>query len=453
MRGKRILGVILTMCFSLGLWASGTAIYEQSSKASAQAGAVVARADDATAVFYNPAGIVFLSGQQFVFNTTYISTDIKYESPTLGNFKNQASNFFLPAFYYTTPVTERMAFGVSFTAPYNLSTDWTDAFPGRFVSRHAEIVTYNLRPVLAFKLNDQNSISLGMDWYDSSVVLTRSLNTSALSTAVNPHTLPSPPYPPGIPLYSYSEGSIDTHVRDQAIGWNVGYQYRSDPFRFGLFYHSSANFTYKGHASFETSPKLGPLAAYMPGQEVHLSLTSVPAEARAGFAYLADNWQLEFDATWTGWDSWDKTMVHFEKQTPAVQDEEMLFDWHNTMSYRLGFKYSLCDSIDLYAGMLYDEAPVPDGTRTPVLPDTDRWSLQVGTGWHNDHISLDWYAMYLDFDNGSASNALTGNAFNGLPNVVLPGVGKLYPTRYTVMPDGRYTGTAYLMGIQFGYKF
>lgn len=47
--------------------ASGYAIYEQGAKAMANAGAFTARADDPSALFFNPAGIVQLKGTRFNF--------------------------------------------------------------------------------------------------------------------------------------------------------------------------------------------------------------------------------------------------------------------------------------------------------------------------------------------------------------------------------------------------
>ena len=46
---------------------SGFGFYEQGAKASGQAGAWVARADDASANWYNPAALAFLSGREVQF--------------------------------------------------------------------------------------------------------------------------------------------------------------------------------------------------------------------------------------------------------------------------------------------------------------------------------------------------------------------------------------------------
>lgn len=459
MRTRVGIGLMLLL-IPAALWASGTLIYEVGSKASAQAGAFTARGDDASAVFYNPAGMAFAKNMQFSFNTTYINTDVKYQSPSLGQYKNQAQNFFIPSVFFTMPLTEKLAFGVYGGAPFNLATDWTDQFPGRFASRHAKIVTYNLRPALSIKFNDYNALAIGVDYYDSEINLIRAANTSALSTAINPSHYPSPPYPPGIPYYQYSEGSLDTWLRDQAWGWNISYMWKMAPWSFGAQYRSRAKFNYVGHTSFEVSPYVEPLHAYFPGQTTHLSIESVPAVAVMGFAYDNKTFTVEFDVQWTEWSVWDRSAAKFSTPTSfggnyiVPPEEEFVFDWGNTWCWRLGFGYKLNEYWELRWGLLYDQAPVPDHTLSPVLPDQDRWSVQFGTGYEKNGFGFDWYVMYLKFKNANIATENVNRYYaTGLPYVYLPGQGVIYPTEYPVTPDGKYKGTALLAGFQLNFKF
>ncbi len=442
--------------------ASGTAIYEQGSKASAQAGAFVARADDPSALFYNPAGMAFFKkGMNLSFNLTYIATDVRYESPTQGSFKNNATNFFLPAFYFTWGVTDRVAVGFSVNAPYNLATDWSEKFPGRFVSRQSKIVTMNYHPAVAFKINDENAIGIGFSYYDSRVLLTRKQDTSALSTSVNPRTYPSPPYPPGIPYYMASEAFLTTDVRDWAWGWDIGWIFRKEAWSFGLTYHDKVTFEYEGHTYFYTdATKLGPLTALFPAENVRLPLTSIPAGATAGLSYKGKALTTEFDVQWTKWSTWGRSWATFSNPTtlsgkPVVPAQQLfIFDWHDTWCYRLGFGYELNDKTELRWGVLYDQAPVPNQTISSVLPDKDRWSVQFGMGHKYGRLSLDWYVMYLQFANAdvTADNIYRTNS-TGLPTVVLPGQGQIYPTTYPMTADGKYKGTALLTGVQINWKF
>jgi long-chain fatty acid transport protein len=65
--------------------------------------------------------------------------------------------------------------------------------------------------------------------------------------------------------------------------------------------------------------------------------------------------------------------------------------WKDTWHYALGAAYAMNDVVTLRAGVALDETPVPDETRTPRLPDTDRTSVAVGARWQPSR------SMLLDF--------------------------------------------------------
>src|SRR5262245_45957449 len=76
--------IALALAFTLSAaFGSGYSIYEQGAAASGQSGAFAARASDASAIFYNPAGIVSLDkihidfGASAIFlgNTTFTASE------------------------------------------------------------------------------------------------------------------------------------------------------------------------------------------------------------------------------------------------------------------------------------------------------------------------------------------------------------------------------------------
>lgn len=141
---RKAAGMILGV-LSLGLLAPGAAfgsgysIYEQGARAMANAGAFTARADDPSALFFNPAGITQLRGKRFNFGTTAIAlTGSSFDSSASGDSFDQLDNMAWPAnIYYTQTVGERWAWGVAVTSPFGLKTEWADDFDGRYISRES----------------------------------------------------------------------------------------------------------------------------------------------------------------------------------------------------------------------------------------------------------------------------------------------------------------------------
>lgn len=447
----RIGFLLAAILLTLPAVASGPSLFEMGSKASAQAGAFVARADDATALFYNPAGLAF-QGNSLAFNMTYLNVDGKYESPTVGHHKDQAENFFVPSTYLHWRLNDTVSFGFAVMPHYNLATEWTPSFPGRFASRRAKLLTFTYRPAVAFKINEHNALAIGLDYHDSQLQLKRNVDTTLFSTDaangfINPYNIVT------------SEGIIDTHLRDQAWGWHVSYLGKWDPWSFGVTYQSQASFGYKGHTSFKVSDAVGAHAAAFAGTDTNLGLDAVPAYAAMGVAWSGKPLQVEFDITWTQWSQWNEAWGRFKNQTTTtirvpvagvglvpvpvgvVQDEKFIFHWDDTFCYRLGFAYAIGGKYEIRWGILYDQAPVPDQTSSPVLPDQDRWSVQFGTGYQGDKWGWDWYVMYLDSSRGeiTADNMYRYND-NGLYS-------------YPMTPDGSYKFTTILAGFQISYKF
>jgi long-chain fatty acid transport protein len=448
---KWTLLILLALVLAVPTVASGPSLFEMGSKASAQAGAFTARADDATAVFYNPAGLVF-QGNSISFNLTYLNVNGKYSSPTMGTHQDQAENFFVPAPYVNWRISDRWAFGFAVLPHYNLATEWTTDFPGRFASRRAKLLTFTYRPVVAFKLNDHNAFAFGIDYHDSKLQLKRNVDTTLFSTDaangfVNPYNIVT------------SEGIIDTELRGQAWGWNFSYMGKWSPWSLGFTYQSRAAFDYSGHTNFVVDPAVGSHAAAFQNTDTDLRLTAVPAYAALGLAYTGSKLQWEFDVNWTGWDNWDHATGVFKNKTSTVirvpvpgvglvpvrvgvvQDEPFTFNWNDTYTFRLGFAYPLSPKVELRWGVLYDQAPVPDRTSSPVLPDQARWSLQIGTGYKGVKWGFDWYVMYLDSEKGyiQDNNMYRYNS-NGLYS-------------YPMTPDGYYKFQTWLAGVQVNYKF
>src|SRR5207249_9832508 len=130
----RVPWILLSLLSAAGgaAFASGYSIYEQGAGAMANAGAFTARADDPSALFFNPAGIVQLDGIRFNIGTNAIFlTGSEFESssgPTTGQEFDQAENVAWPSsLYYTQKLNDRWTWGFGLTSPFGLKTEWDNA--------------------------------------------------------------------------------------------------------------------------------------------------------------------------------------------------------------------------------------------------------------------------------------------------------------------------------------
>jgi long-chain fatty acid transport protein len=378
--------------------AAGFGFYENGASASAQAGAWVARANDASANWYNPAALVHLSGGevQFGFNYLEIGRDTHFSSSLYGS-QDAIGNGATPAhFFYSQKINDRIAWGVGLNNPFGLISEWNKP-PLTFSSRRAELRTYLINPNLAFRLGNKWSLAIGAD-YLSAEVDEFSHDTVVL----------------GIPTTANLRGEGD------AWGYNAALQLKLEHFSFAGQYRSVLEPEIAGHVTFSG----------VPGTFLNSAATAeldLPAQILLGAAWTGKRMDVEVGAYQTRWDSFRKLAVETGNPATSVVLTE---NWNNTWSYRLGLAFRLGEEMkhELRAGGVFDASPVPVQYLRPSIPDSDRTGCSVGYGYLSKHWGIDVYAMYLWFADVTANGALSDGVFNGTysSSIVLGGVTAKY---------------------------
>src|SRR5690242_844394 len=113
---------------SLWVFAAEGVGYRLSNKdpdAIARGNAFVATADNPSAIYYNPAEITQMEGQNVRAGIYVISPGVKYESPTGTTASVDSDPKPVPQLYYVfSPDDFPLSFGLGVYAPYGLSLDW-----------------------------------------------------------------------------------------------------------------------------------------------------------------------------------------------------------------------------------------------------------------------------------------------------------------------------------------
>lgn len=420
MRDRRlyVLAAVLVMAGTLPALASGFSVYEQSAKASGQAGAWVARADDAAANWYNPAALTRLDGMQvqFGFNVITIGIDTKLTLAANGAAFKSVEDIVTPIqLYYAQKINDRLSFGFGINNPFGLSTEWKDR-PVTYVSKRVELVTFVANPNLAIKVNDQWSLAVGIDYMRADVnEFSKEFDQSEL-LGLDPGTV---------------VGKSDLTGNGTAWGWNVAAHFAKDPWSVGLTYRAKLSPEIEGDVAFTgVNENLATLFPDGPGK----TTLDLPAEAALGVAYkLNDKWHLEGDLSFAQWSAFEKLVIDFTDNTAAVQDTTLPENWKNTYALRFGAAWSMSEKHELRFGALWDQNPIPDETLRPSIPDGDRWSVTLGYGFKAKSWSLDAYYMPLFFQ---TRNATANEA-----------------TADTGVIDGKYESFVHLLGANFTWRF
>jgi long-chain fatty acid transport protein len=346
--------------------AAGFALSEQSGSGlgNAFAGAA-AVAEDASTIFFNPAGMTYLEGRQIVGAVNLINVRGNFDNqgsqaarnPSLnGEGGNLGSFAAIPNLYYKQDINDQLKIGLGIGSPFGLKTEYNNNWIGRFQAIKSELKTVNINPSLAWKLNDQWSLGFGVSAMWAQAELTSAVNLGA------------------------AESSIKTKGDDWGFGYNLGAIYQVTPdTRLGLAFRSKVDQHLKGEAR---SPFT--LANASPSSTLNTDITadlSLPETlSLSSFSRLDDRWELLTDITWTRWSRFKALSIMRDNgsNTAIGTTQE---HWNNTLRYSVGLNYHYSSTVKLRTGIAYDEEAIDTPFRTARIPGNDRIWLSLGASW------------------------------------------------------------------------
>lgn len=417
------IGVVLAG-ISGSVAASGFALIEQNASGLGNAyagGAAVA--EDASTIFFNPAGMSRLSGKQIVVAAHVIQPSAKFidsasvpASPaalhsTLA-VPGDAGNWqFVPNGYFTMEINPQMRFGLGVNAPFGLKTEYPAGWVGRFQALKSSMKTVNVNPSLSYRVNENFSIGAGLDYQHITAHLSNALNLGA------------------------TEGMTTVSGSDSAWGYNFGGLYEiSNSTRIGVAYRSSLKYKLSGTA-LVTNAAGAALPTYPTG--VTSGFKTPDTLSVSFFSKLDSHWDVMADVSRTGWNKFSE--LRLIKNTGALLSVTPE-NWSNTWRIAVGGNYHYNERWTARGGVAYDQSPVSDAFRTARIPDNSRTWLSVGGQYKpGKNVAFDFGYAHLFLNNASISNN-TGAA--GTPSTAT--VGNLV---------GTYNSSVNILSVQYTHSF
>lgn len=396
---------MLLYCASSSVFASGFALLEQSaSRLGTAFSGTAAAADDASTIFYNPAGMAKLTGSELLVVASGVLIGSEFRNGNsqaalgqpLGGDGGDAGDWnAVPAGYFAMPINEQLAVGLGVNAPFGLKLEYDDGWMGRFQALNSEIQTYNFNPSLSWRVNERLSFGIGANYQRIQAELTNAVNYTAvvaqgLQGLVEAGQLAPGDVPGLVAANAGLEGFTAVRGDDSSWGWNAGVLYEfSDDTRVGLSYRSTVDYTLEGSVRFRPATSTNLVgagiiaAASAPGGPLATGPASVdlklPDIATASLYHRMGQVELTADIAWTGWSSIQELrIVRDTGQVLSVTPER----WEDTWRYAVGATYQLNEQWKLRGGVAYDETNVPNSTRTARLPDSDRTWVAIGAQWN-----------------------------------------------------------------------
>ena len=362
--------------------AAGFGLYEQGARALGTAGAFTARADDPSAIFFNPAGLSRVEDRQLVIspNLIYYRSEFSGVAPNPGyGVEEETKGEVFPPFalYYAQGDGNKVAAGIGIYSPYGLQVAWQDpdSFTGRVISTLSKITPFYFVPSAAWAPSPSFRVGAGATIVLSRIELHRHLQ------AYNP-----------IEDRTDDIGTVELHSHTASgVGFNAGVQWWPGDARWklGAAYRSAVNIDYAGTADFRQlstgSPAFDAIvgAGFPPDQRVETAI-EFPAQASLGVGRrLGASWYGEINANWTQWSSFDRLDLEFA-DTPS-RNLAIPENWEDVFNLRTGLEYRKGGTANWAwrGGYYFDQTPQPTAGVGPLLPDSDRHGLTAGAGWRN----------------------------------------------------------------------
>ena len=374
--------IICGLFFSAVSHASALYFYEVGTEDAALAGAgQAARAQDASTLLTNPAGMTRLPDHMLTGGVQAMGGDISYQLDNESSGRQSPGNvmnlFPNASVFYTQRLNDSVSAGLGLYGNYGLGIDFGNWAGDRLIKK-STMVAMTLSPAIAWKLSDNVSVGAAVGLNYGSLSLTR--NVDSRDERQNDH--------------------------DWAMNYRLGILMDlTDQTRAGITWTSKTDyhFSIDGKARFPNLPNVEydlPVAAQVRApQQVMLSLVHD----------VNKYWSVMGDLGWQDWSQFGSPDITINGQS-GNRNNRLKDTWHTA----LGVQFRPDERWRLNAGVAFDSTPY--NTQSDValtLPTGDEWRFATGAQYQMTSASNIGFAVeYLHMQSSQVNSAAFAGEYN-----------------------------------------
>ena len=381
--------------------------------------AFVATADNPSAIYYNPAGITQLQGNNFRSGLYAIDLNLSYKSPAGKTYDNQNTFHAIPQFFYTYSLKQLpLSFGLGVYSPYGLSAQWPQDTGFRTISTYGKVTYETINPVIAWQVIPSLSVGAGLTVNYANLNLQQGL------------FWPTQPY-----------DGFRFEGDGWAVGYNLGVLWKPiEQLSFGASFRSPSSFNLNGntHAYNNVTTPSPPFPDTIPPFTQNSSANATfpfPLNTIVGVSYRpTSQWNIEFNAEYTDWNTVNTVNINQSTPGPILPGSiPLTLDWQSSWYYELGATRYFDNGWHVSGGYIFNENSVPEKNYQPLLADQNRQFLSIGTGYKGKNFDFD---IAYEFGFGP-TRTVSGST----------------PSASGQTADGQYTFISNAVAISVGWHF
>lgn len=354
----------------------------QGTAASGMGNAFAAQADDPSAVHYNPAGLTQLQGFQVMAGFMAIGGSTEFVNAagvSVRGDRNGTVSWPPPTHLYISANLKDLGvtalgdltLALGFTGPFGSITRYPNDGPFQTATRFNTLPLIDIKPTIAYKLNEQLSFGLGADIYTFSGLFGEGHAEHRFAW----------PGGGGLP----AGANMEFQGKDTAAGFNVSMMYT--PFRnednkplmnIGLVYRSQATLHLDGNLLANGARVADATSTLVLPQVYSMGIALWPVRT------ASREWKLEFDLDYVGWKSVRNLNVVLSSGSVLPQPK----NWQSGYTAMLGTEYRFLQvdalpgyEIALRAGYQNQQSQMPDTTFDPGVAASNTHIPSVGIGF------------------------------------------------------------------------
>ncbi len=323
-----------------------------------------ARAEDASTLFKNPAGMSLLQGSQFqgglqlTYGSVSFSPDVG-TSAQLGNNGGGNAIGALPAAsgFFVYDLSDRWKVGLGMLNYFGLAEKYDDNWVGRYYVQNSALLGMTLMPSASFKATDWLSVGAGLNAMYGYLKTDMAVNNN-----------------------SPVDGQLSLKDETWGFGANVGVMIEPrEGTRFGITYLSPLDLDFKDRP--EVSVFGGNLGSLLATPELKLGV-KVPQSVMVGcYQDLSSKWAVMADVGWQQWSQFGEVQVGVEGAGGVPRIVTANLNYQDTWHGALGARYRASEKWQFMGGVAFDSSSVDSANRTVTLPMSQAWRFGVGAGY------------------------------------------------------------------------